>query len=91
MKSVSRLIGLFAPEHYDLSITLNRSERTFDGTVSIRGAVSATANEIRLHAKALTINSVTFDGKEAAAKADVHDELVITHPDIAEGAHVVVV
>ena len=91
MESVSRLIRTFAPEHYDLSLTLNRTERTFDGTVTIRGEVLQDNKEIRLHAKALTIASATVDGKEASSKEDAHDELIISHPDITLGKHVVVV
>lgn len=91
MTSVSRLIQTFAPDHYDLSVTLRRSERTFTGTVSIRGTVIGDAKELRLHAKSLTINSATLDGKEATFKADTNDELVITHADISQGEHLVVV
>ncbi|MGV9001704.1 MAG: M1 family metallopeptidase [Candidatus Saccharimonadaceae bacterium] len=91
MKSVSRLVKTFAPDHYDLSINLHRTERTFDGTVSIRGLVSPNVQEIRLHAKGLTILSASLDGKEASFKADSNDELVISHKDIFEGAHIVVV
>jgi aminopeptidase N len=91
MTSVSRLVQTFTPEHYDLSVTLHRIERTFDGTVTINGASTPGAQEVRLHAKDLTITSALVDGKEATFKADVNDELVISHPDIAEGKHVVVV
>jgi len=91
MKSVSRLSRVFAPDHYDLSITLNREERTFDGVVSIHGVVFGETREIRLHAKDLLIHSATFDGKEAQFKDDENDELVISHDDIREGSHIVVV
>ncbi|MGH7218051.1 MAG: M1 family metallopeptidase [Candidatus Microsaccharimonas sp.] len=91
MESVSRLIRTFTPEHYELSIKLHRKARTFEGTVTIRGAVAANKNEIRLHAKDLTIHSITFDGKEASFEPAQHDELIITHADITEGGHVVVV
>lgn len=91
MQTVSRLVRAFAPDHYDLSINLHRTERTFDGTVSIHGLVSANEQEIRLHAKALTIEKVLFDGKEAAFHEADNDELVITHPDISEGKHLIVV
>lgn len=91
MESVSRLTRSFAPAHYDLSLTLERAARLFNGTVSIRGTVAAEVNEIRLHAKDLTIISATFDGKEASFAADINDELVITHSDISEGEHNVVV
>lgn len=91
MESVSRLITLFAPEHYALSITLNRTERTFDGTVTINGSVIDANGEIRLHSKDLTIHSSLIDGKEAEFQAETNDELVITHKDLTVGKHVVVV
>jgi len=90
MESVARLAKLFAPEHYELSIKLNRSERTFDGVVTIRGEVLTDTSEIRFHAKALTISSATFDGKEASWSEAPNDELVISHPDIQTGTHTVI-
>jgi aminopeptidase N len=91
MKSVSRLITFFAPEHYNLSISLNRIERSFDGTVTINGLMVSGEGEIRLHSKDLTIHSAIIDGKEATFRADVNDELIISHKDLAIGKHVVVV
>ncbi len=91
MTSVSRLINTFAPEHYDLSMKINRIERSFEGTVSIKGASPKNAAEIRLHAKDLEITNVLIDGKEAAHSPADNDELIITHPDIAEGTHLLVV
>lgn len=90
MKSVTRLATLFRPTHYDLSITLHRKERTFDGTVTIQG-VSRAAGEIRLHAKDLTILSAVIDGKAAAVSHAPHDELVLTQENLTEAAHVIVV
>ncbi len=91
MKSVTRLTTLFTPEHYNLSLTLQREARHFEGTVAINGVVQPAAKDIRLHAKDLTIKSVTFDGKEASFRADDYDELVITHNDLTEGKHTLVV
>ena len=91
MKLVSRLIDLFIPEHYDLSINLNRVERTFNGTVTVKGAVQPAASDLRFHAKDLIIGSVLFDGKAAAFSLETDDELAITHNDIAEGNHVVTI
>lgn len=91
MNSVSRLIRTFAPEHYDLSIKLNRIERTFEGLVTVKGLSSKDATDIRLHAKELTINSALVDGKKADFKLEANDELAITHKDIKEGEHIVVV
>jgi aminopeptidase N len=89
--SVSRLVRTFAPEYYDLSITLERTERRFHGIVTINGATSEQVPEIRLHAKDLTITHALIDGKEATARHDINDELVISHPDITAGKHVVTV
>jgi aminopeptidase N len=91
MQTVSRLINQFKPEHYNLSLTLDRTGRTFRGTVTINGSSAKDAREIAVHAKDLTIESATIDGKDATFTADENDELSITHPDITEGRHVVVI
>lgn len=89
--SVSRLIQTFTPHHYDLSITLERVERRFNGIVTIKGETTNHVPEIRLHAKDLTITQALIDGKEASSRHDDNDELVISHPEITAGKHVVTV
>ena len=91
MNSVSRLTKIFAPEHYDLSVTLDRPGRSFSGTVTIQGLLSDDASFLPLHAKDLEIHSATLDGKEASFTAHDNDELHITHPDLAGGKHILVV
>ena len=91
MQVVSRLIEKFVPESYQLSITLDRVERHFSGIVTIKGVSTTNAEDIRLHAKDLVINSVTFDGKQAEFLAQSNDELSITHPDLTAGTHTLVV
>lgn len=91
MQTVSRLIEQFIPTHYQLSLDLRRIERTFDGTVTIQGTATELAETIAVHAKDLTIQSVTFDGKEAQWRAGENDELIITHQDIGPGEHIIVV
>ena len=91
MQLVTRLIDLFNPEHYDLSINLNRTARTFSGTVTINGVVQPNATDIRLHAKDLEITSALFDGKKATFSLEADDELAIAHEDISEGKHIVVI
>ncbi len=91
MQIVKRLIDQYIPENYNLSMTLNRVERTFSGTVTVRGDVQDNVTSIGLHAKNLTIESVIFDGKSASFSAGKHDELIITHKDITPGKHIVVV
>ena len=90
MQTVSRLIHSFAPESYDLSLTLEREKRTFHGIVTIKGQ-SKTAGELRLHSKDLTIESVTFDGKQADFTHADNDELIITHSDLTVAAHIIVI
>lgn len=91
MQTVSRLVDQFVPEQYDLSLTLEREARKFSGVVTIHGASTMGATSIAVHAKDLVIESVTFDGKAAEFKAADNDELVIIHPDIKEGKHIVVI
>ena len=90
MQTVARLIQTFVPEHYQLSVTLNRIGRTFTGTVTISGTSVIGATNIVLHSKDLLVESVTFDGKEAKFLLN-EQELTITHPDITDGTHVIVV
>lgn len=89
MQTVSRLITYFIPAHYNLSLTLNRKERTFHGTVDIRG-VAKTAGEIRLHAKDLVIQFVLVDGKQADYHLD-GDELAVRHPDLTSRSHLITI
>ncbi len=91
MQIVKRLIEQFRPDNYSLSITLDREGRIFGGVVTVTGTVQPDASVISLHAKHLSISSVTLDGKEAAFHLEENDELAITHKDIAPGKHIVVV
>lgn len=91
MNTVPRLINTFIPTHYDLSLVIERTARTFAGTVTIEGTTPEGGDHISLHAKQLTIENVLVDGKAAEWSADEHDELKITHPDITPGDHIVVI
>lgn len=88
MQTVSRLITQFIPEHYQLSLDLDRQNRTFAGTVIIKGVVPDTSNTISVHAKELNIASVTIDGKDATFTVGNNDELTIS--DATPGNHDVV-
>jgi aminopeptidase N len=90
MQTVSRLIEQFIPEHYQLSLDLNRQGRTFSGTITMNGTSITDGGEIIVHAKDLTIESVTLDGKEAQFALGENDELTVRHPDIHQGRHIVV-
>ncbi len=88
MQTVSRLTQTFTPEHYDLSLVLERKQRTFSGTVTITGY--AHKDVITLHSKDLTISDLTVDGKTAQFTAGDNDELTITQPGLASGKHTIV-
>ena len=90
MQTVSRLIDTFVPEHYQLSVALDRLGRSFAGTVTMHGTSVEGATNIKVHAKDLAIQSATFDGKQADYSLD-DQEVTITHPDITAGTHVVVI
>jgi aminopeptidase N len=91
MQTVPRLIESFVPEHYKLSLTLRRVERQFIGVITIHGILLPEVDHIILHAKELSIQSVTLDGKEADFASSDNDELHITHSDLAPGKHIVVI
>lgn len=90
MSTVSRLIRTFVPEHYQLSLELNRVGRRFQGTVSIHGTLQPDTSTILLHAKDLEIESVLIDGKTATFTQQTDDELVISQDNLLAGTHIVV-
>ncbi len=90
MQNVARLIEKFVPEHYQLHIDIQREARIFTGLVTINGT-SNVAGELSVHAKDLTITSVLVDGKEATSEQGIDDELIIRHPDMKQGRHIVAI
>lgn len=89
MKSATRLFTLFQPEHYELSLTIERTERTFEGTVTIKGELTHDADELRLHAKDLQVKSALIDGKEASVSYEPNDELSLSLAGLTMGAHII--
>lgn len=91
MTTVSRLIDHFVPENYSLSLTLHRTQRTFQGSVTITGTTSTDNNPILLHAKDLNITAATIDDQPATYTQGENDELAITVDSLAHGSHSVTV
>lgn len=91
MQTSLHLLDYFVPESYQLSIDLLRKDRLFSGIVTIRGETISDEQKIVLHAKDLTLQSVTVDGKTADYTTEANDAVVITHPDIVPGTHIIVV
>ena len=91
MSTVSRLIDTFIPDHYTLSLELDRTNRRFHGITTVHGIVPDTSTVIKLHAKQLDIESVLVNGRPADFTAEENDELHITQDGLAAGEHVIVV
>lgn len=91
MHTVTRLIDYFVPDTYELSLDLNRKDRTFTGTSTIKGTLLEGRNEIKLHAKDLAIETILIDGQMATWTFGDNDELSLTKNNLSEGEHLVTV
>ena len=93
MQQVYRLISQFTPHSYDLSVSLERQERTFSGVVSIRGETRGDSGTITLHSKDLVIESAHIDGSEATWELGDNDETTFTPKTtpLARGAHIITI
>lgn len=76
MQSVNRLIETLIPKSYQLTLTINRPERTFTGTVIIVGTAPR-AGQVSLHAKDLTITDITLNGQATDFTTGLNDEITI--------------
>ena len=89
MQTVSHLIDFFTPTHYDLSLDIDRTKRSFTGTVVIHG--ESKSDTLVFHSKDLRITTALFDGKQAEWAMGDNDELTITHQDLALGKHIITI
>lgn len=88
MQTVTRLLDTFSPEHYTLTLDLQRVERRFSGRVTVKGQLKKTNEDITLHAKDLTVTSATINGTEATATLGNNDEMAFsTGKELAEGEY----
>ncbi len=86
MQAFSHLLDSFIPEHYDLTLALNRQKRVFHGTVRITGYQAGDV-DLPLHAKDLVITQATIDGEPVTYSHGEHDELRLDNT--TPGAHIV--
>lgn len=75
-KSVNQLINYFKPEHYDLSLDIDRMARKFNGSVKVHG--QQIGDEIRLHAKDLEISTIKVNGSNVKVSKHDNDEIVLS-------------
>lgn len=87
MQSVPRLITMFIPHEYIISLSLNRTRRTFSGKVIISGELPKQSNKILLHSKDMTIKSVLLDNKPVKFSLGKNDSLTIENDLMILGIH----
>lgn len=90
MQIVTRLLENFTPTHYNLTLDLERTARTFSGIVELTGSLAHPSNSIVMHAKDLKITSATIDNTAATASYGENDELyVVAGGELASGEHTI--
>src|ERR1700754_3558543 len=87
MQTVERLHNTFAPEHYQLTLELDRPNRHFEGSVEISGTTNVATETIHLHAKGLNIASATIDSNDVETKLTGDVLELHNHELFAVGPH----
>ena len=77
MTKIDQLIDTFQPNHYDLSLKLERLTRKFSGTVTIHGEYKNT-QPIKVHSKQLTVTKTLVNDLPAAISYGENDETTLT-------------
>jgi aminopeptidase N len=92
MNTVARLINIFTPHHYSLTLNLLRKERRFSGEVIIEGTTATETQHILLHGKDLIIHKATIDDTPATYALGKNDEITfkVDSPLLA-GKHIIAV
>lgn len=86
MQTSRQLTTHFLPEHYDLSLSIHRKERTFSGTTVIAG-VARSDGSIWLHAKDLEITDCRVNDKLVNFVSGENDEIELK-TDAKQNDHV---
>lgn len=78
MQTVRHLVDIFRPEHYTLSLTIERTKRSFSGTVSIEGTQQIDG-PIVLHAKDLELYSIRVNNTLVECSYAENDEVELAY------------
>lgn len=84
-----RLPKYIYPLNYDLHLTPDLVNFTFDGVVRITFANEKDVNSFKLHAKSLTIHSITVDGLNAQFSLDDEEEKLHVQSPLKQGSHLI--
>ena len=85
MNTVRRLTNDFIPEHYELTLTIIRQEKTFHGSVTIHGEL-VHDSILSLHAKELVITDARVDGQSVSYSTADDDILALSGEAVVPGA-----
>lgn len=84
MHTVPRLYDTFKPDHYQLTLNLDRIKRTFSGTVVIQGKPAPKSDDIALHAKDIEITQARLNETSVDFTLDSeNDTLVLSTKNLA--------
>lgn len=89
MQTVSRLLDRFIPTNYNLNLVIDRTGRTFQGTVILTG--SSVNGQIAVHAHELSITETTIDDQPAQFSYGQDDEVAISQDGLTPGDHTVTI
>ena len=89
MQTVSRLLDRFIPTNYNLNLAIDRTGRTFQGTVILTG--SSVNGQIAVHAHELSITETTIDDQPAQFSYGQDDEVTISQDGLTPGDHTVTI
>lgn len=90
MQISRRLNDHFTPHHYDLSLSIDRPQRSFKGTVTIHGT-AVTEGSLWLHAHDLVIESCHVDGHAVSYEIGENDELELKSEAATGSDHIAVI
>jgi aminopeptidase N len=86
-KTVERLIEQFIPSEYNLHLDISmRTERTFEGNVTIKGQLPSSSDTVKLHTKGLEVLEAKINNIAAKVSYDQAKDQVTLLADTALGA-----
>lgn len=89
MTKITQLIDTFQPNHYDISLTLERLTRLFHGTVSIIGTYKNN-QPIKVHSKELTVSNALINGLPTEVAYGDNDEVTLSPSSILESGEITI-
>jgi aminopeptidase N len=86
---IERLLDTFSPENYELTLTIDKKRKTFEGEVKITGNLQKISTVLKLHAKDLNIKTASIDKFEIdSIMKSKHDVIeLISSKRLAKGVH----